>query len=95
MGLSLSPPRRSLSRSHRRTPPSFVATQSRLMPYLLSALGDDIPDVYETGLAAIESLGIQYEKEHHDEVRGVVREAIGVHSFHQHHCALSSSFTGD
>ena len=41
---------------------------SRLLPYLLNSLIDDVPDVRERGLAILTEIGIQYEKDHETEI---------------------------
>jgi len=50
--------------------------QSRLLPYLVTAVGDMVPAVHTAALQIVEALGIQYEKEHHDEV--IERKQYGV-----------------
>ena len=42
----------------------------------MTAVGDHVPAVYNKALEIVEALGVQYEKEHHDEV--IVRKQYGV-----------------
>ena len=47
-----------------------------MLPYLLTAVGDPSPTVSSTALEVLEALGVQYEKEHHDDV--IERKQYGV-----------------
>ena len=42
--------------------------QARLLPYLLSGIYDNSPQVQQASISWMEKLGQQYEEEHHDDV---------------------------
>lgn len=48
--------------------PDRIDYQPRLLPYLLNGVADEAPPVHKAALEYLEALGIQYEKEHHDEL---------------------------
>lgn len=50
--------------------------QPRLLPYILSFISNDLPDIQMTALDCIEKCGLQYECEHPDDV--VERRQFGV-----------------
>lgn len=50
--------------------------QPRLLPYVLSFMSDDSPDVQRTALDCIEKCGLQHEREHPDDV--IERRQFGV-----------------
>ena len=50
--------------------------QQRLLPYVLSFVNDAVPAIREAALRCVETCGLQYEREHPDEV--VERRQFGV-----------------
>lgn len=56
--------------------PDRIDHEARLMPFLITMVGDDVPAVHNAAIEVVDALGIQYEKEHHDEV--IERKQYGV-----------------
>lgn len=49
-----------------------VDHESRLLPYVLSALNDESPHISGTAVNVIERLGIQYEEEHKEDLKDTI-----------------------